>query len=1385
MNNLECFTNLYSVSKTLRFELIPEPYTRSIFEGWLKDCTQENIKSTREKFKDNLFLQDKKIVEAYGVVKEELDKLHEEFINRSLESLKKIKDDDFSSYFEIYKRIKEENKKLSEAEVNALNEMEQKLRRIIGKSFKVGGEYFSKEIANITSSKKNKNTTKNNSSKKELPPWKYLMSKDIIEYLKSRTNDENNNVHFENFKNFFSYLEGYNINRENYYCFEEEKATSIATRIVHENLPIFCDNIIRFTRKKDEYLHMSKFLLECEKNLEIKDAKTGKFVRINPLSGEIFEICKFNQYLTQEDIENYNQVIGSYNLMINLYNQSQRQEDKNFKKLEEFSILKKQIGSKRVTNYYTPLIKDFDDLKENEENKDIILSVEKLINVVSNAGTKVFIESTESGIICTIPAFINFLKNCDDWRGIYWSKNAVTKIARYYIKNWYDILDVLKDNKTCAKKNKDIIQLQDAIELSNLFDVLDKFQVEMVFKENEIIDKSSSVSKNLINLLCSEMEDNIHTFFDCIDEIKNFKNFHNEKSIDQIKKCFDGMINVISIVRYFSVRRNKMKGNIANPKMDIALSNLLYNEEYQWFDWYDLIRNYLTKKPQDAVKNNQLKLNFGCSQLLKGWSDGYEKQKRSTLLRKDNEMYLCILKETSIFDSSKENNPVYLEASNADRMILQNLSFKTLVGKGFVRDYGEKYGDMSKKNPQEAIRKVYEIIEKKYAIKYPLLGDFCTNTNYTDKKNFEEAVKKVLEESYSIQYRPIDWKLIKEKEESGELFLFKISSKDFKEKSSGKKDLQTIYWEDVFSENSVHQLAAYGKIYLRDPLPLPEKKIGMHTEDKYLVNKKDKNGDVIPGKIYEDFYRLVNIKNDIEKSKYLRKMKELYQGEGYLSKHESEYLMNILKLHSLDLECLTLENIDKLVYIKNTTHTIQKDKRFYERKYFFHCPIKLNYQASKAIHNFNDTINENFQSKENLNFIGIDRGEKHLVYSCILDEDANILSCEHFDVINGTNYVHKLEDKSNERLHAKRNWQVQDSIKNLKEGYLSHVVHCLVDRVIKDEKGVINPHSYIVLEDLESIKPSRQKIEKQVYQNLETALAKKMNFIVDKGVDNGEIGSVCKALQLTPLVKTYQDIRNKQQFGVMFYTRANYTSITDPATGWRKTIYLKRGTDDEIKKQILDKFSDFGYDGKDYFFEYSEKNIGKTWRLYSGKDGVPLKRFKFVKDKNKGYWVPHEENIVQILTPIFKDFNLDISFMQQIKEGKKLKKIPGEKKTAWQSLCEAIDLIQQIRNSGEKNTINDNFLCSPVRDNNGCHFDTRNFVDNGPLKFIVDADANGAYNIARKGIIMNAHIKYFQSHSKKGNVLNLYVSDQEWDLYLLDRKQWEEKLNIFSFANKK
>ena len=314
--------------------------------------------------------------------------------------------------------------------------------------------------------------------------------------------------------------------------------------------------------------------------------------------------------------------------------------------------------------------------------------------------------------------------------------------------------------------------------------------------------------------------------------------------------------------------------------------------------------------------------------------------------------------------------------------------------------------------------------------------------------------------------------------------------------------------------------------------------------------------------------------------------------------------------------------------------------------------------------------------------------------------------------------------------------------------------------------------AFIVLEDLNiGFKRGRQKIDKQVYQKLELALAKKLNFLVEKKAKEGEIGSVTKAIQLTPQVNNFGDMENRKQFGNMLYIRADYTSQTDPVTGWRKSIYLKSGSEEDIKEQIVGNkekkidaaFDDIRFDGKDYCFSYTDKNTNKPWKLYSSEDGMSLDRYfrELVYENSEKRWRSEKQDLIRMFNSLFDGFDKKGSLLEQLKSGKNPNKI--DEHTGWESLRFAINLVQQIRNSGETEADND-FILSPVRDINGNHFDSRKAKDDQPT----NGDANGAYNIARKGIVVAEHIK--RGFDK------LYISDQEWDAWLAGKNVWEEWL---------
>lgn len=1260
------FTNQYALSKTLRFELKP-------------------VGSTREKMNENLkynpvlktFLKDQDIEDAYQALKPVFDKLHEDFITHSLQTIE-AKNLVFSEYFELYKKYRVEKDKEEKRKIEKVfDTIEKELRKKFESIYQAEGELFKKKVGK---NEKNKEILKEKSYKvlTEAGILKYI--KNNIKYfvglgLKTREGKQVTTEDLEKalgtstfkgiFDGFFTYFNGFNQNRENYYAIDE-KSTAVATRIVNENLPKFCDNIFNFYSRELEYLNVYDYLNNKENALKGKNSK-GEEKFLEPISKDVFDIAHFNYCLSQKEIEEYNIKIGDANYLINLYNQLQENKAK---KLKLFKTLYKQIGCGEQVEF-------IQSIKSSEEFKNTLKIVLK--------ESKVYFKKVYD--------FFHYLKAHENFEHIYWSDKAINTISSKYFANWYTVkADIWGKRDKKGNLKDEEVKIPKAVQLKDLFEVLDKtenwekkgvlFRDALFEKDSnekfDIIKKSQQPSIALVEMIFSDVSKHIDNFESVTEQIFEINDEKTDENRQIIKQWFDALLFTNQIVKYWKVKDKFPTESGLVQKLE----DILFPEEgNNPVRFYDLVRNYLTGKPQDEI--NKLKLNFENGQLLGGWSDGQEKNKGAVILKKEDKYFIGILKKKNIFDTEEKDNVIYNKNGDAGRLILMNLKFQTLAGKGFLKDNNnESYGDMGKRDPQRAIKALQKlIVDRNYATKYPKLKKIAEKL-YTDKKIFDKEIQDTLKDCYVCEFKKINWSAIEQCINLGELFVFEIRCRS--------KAMQNWYWKEVFKENSSAQLLGGAEIFYRPVVIKDDNKVKLGYEDK-----KDKNG------------------------------------KNYI-----------------------IEN-----------------KRFTEEKFLFYCPIKINYKQKNygkpqyAVNEVNININKIIKENTDITFLGIDRGEKHLAYYSLINQTGEILKQGSFNIIKDENtgkehdYAEKLAKKAGERDEARKNWTTIENIKELKDGYISQVVRKIVDLAIEN-------NAFIVLENLNvGFKRGRQKIEKQVYQKLELALAKKLNFVVDKDAKEGNVGSVSKALQLTPPVNNFGDIEGRSQFGIMLYTKADYTSQTDPVTGWRKSIYLKKGSAD-IQKQIIDSFDDFGFDGTDYYFTYTDKVTQKKVTLYSGKNGESHDRYyrELVFENSDKQWIPKKQDIVERLNKIFEnfDFNKNQSAKNQILEGDRidLQKCSNKDQNAWESLRFTIDLIQQIRNTGTEKKDED-FILSPVRDQQGNHFDSRKVSNHLPNS----GDANGAYNIARKGIIMAKHIE---------EGWNLFISDDEWSAWLAGKDVWCE-----------
>ena len=607
--NFEDFVGLYSLSKTLRFELKPVGKTK------------ENIKE------ENWVLErDEQRNKDYIKIKPLFDKLHDEFIQESLSDVK-IDWSDFYDFYVAYKSKMRNKSALSAKDLKQIwdefESRQKKLRKDIVELYKKTADEWKSRYINdkwkaILKEKWYKILTENKILK-------------VLEEIYEGQSDELDVI--KNFDWFFTYFVGFNQNRENYYD-DWEKSTAVAYRIVNQNFLTFCNNV-----------------LLKEKIVEIGLSDDEK---------QIFETNLYNKCLNQQGIDIYNEIIwgkkdekwirisDGINQKLNEYAQ------KNKKKMPQLKILYKQIGSLKAKTIPFDLVETDEELK-NEIKKFIKYSNEY------NPLIKEFIKE--------------ILEKQIDLDKIWISKSSLNWISNIFFASWFAMNEIwLEQWLFKKKKNKDgdeeikipeyvsleqIKNLLEAVEYIDQSDLEEEKRMYLFKKDYEHqrgLEKNNwkffiEIIKAYFRNLFEDEEYGINNSKKILEKIVDWFDKTNSKHKNNLKLFADKNLDILRYLRLFRVDPSKLIwGELSG----------LYNdfdkivEEYPIHKLYDVIRNYITKKPYSADK---MKLNFNCSTLLAGWDKNKETQNLSVLLKDEENYYLAIMKKDNnkFFDKSKNS----------------------------------------------------------------------------------------------------------------------------------------------------------------------------------------------------------------------------------------------------------------------------------------------------------------------------------------------------------------------------------------------------------------------------------------------------------------------------------------------------------------------------------------------------------------------------------------------------------------------------------------------------------------------------------------------------------------------------------------------------------
>ena len=236
-------------------------------------------------------------------------------------------------------------------------------------------------------------------------------------------------------------------------------------------------------------------------------------------------------------------------------------------------------------------------------------------------------------------------------------------------------------------------------------------------------------------------------------------------------------------------------------------------------------------------------------------------------------------------------------------------------------------------------------------------------------------------------------------------------------------------------------------------------------------------------------------------------------------------------------------------------------------------------------------------------------------------------------------------------------------------------------------------------------------------------------------------------LQLTCEVKKW---KRSHQCGCLFYIPAWNTSKIDPVTGFVNLLDTRYDTREKARL-FFSKFQRISFNNEKGWFEFTfDYNDFTTkadgtrtqWTLCTY--GERIRTFRNPQKNNQ--WDNERIVLTDEFKRIFDEKGIDI--LSNLKDA-----ICNQRDAKFfKDLLGLMKLLLQMRNSITNSE--EDYLLSPVADEKGHFFDSREGLSGLPI----DADANGAYNIARKGLWIVRKIQ----GTPEGEKMSLSITNKEW-----------------------
>ena len=797
------FTNLYQVSKTLRFELQP-------------------IGKTKENIEQGGILQrDEQRAEDYKRVKQFIDDYHKQFIKDRLWKFKlPMTSEGHNDSLEEYQALYELPKRDATQEA-AFTEIKDNLRSIIVKRLTEKGAAYERIF------------------KKE------LIREDLIEFLEE---EEDKDI-VSQFADFTTYFTGFHENRANMYS-AEEKSTAIAYRLIHQNLPKFMDNMKAFAKISQTSVaeHFVDIYMGWEEHLNVERLE------------DIFQLDYFSETLTQQHIEVYNYIIGKkiledgteikgINEYVNLYNQQQKDKSQRLPLLvplykqilsdrEKLSWLSEEFDSdEKMLAAINESYNQLHDLlmgEENESLRSLLLHIKDFdltrINITNDLSLTdisqhlfgqydIFTKGIKDELRLTTPR--KKKENDEEF------EERISKIFKTQKSFSIAVLDKLP---------QPVMEDGQPRSIEDYFMALGAVNTETVQKENLFAQIENAYEDARAILQMTETGDTLS---------------QNKPAVAKIKAMLDSLKDLQHFIKPL------LGSGEENEKDELFYGGfqMIWDELDTITPLYNKVRNWLTRKPYSTEK---IKLNFDNAQLLGGWDVNKEPDCTSVLLRKDGFYYLGIMnkKANHIFDA---------DTTPSDGECYDKIDYKLLPGanKMLPKVFFSK-SRIDEFSPSEAIISSYKRGTHKKGADFSLsdchrLIDFFKASinkhedwsrfgfQFSDTKTYEDIsgfYREVEQQGYMLASHQVSVSYINQLVDEGKLYLFRLWNKDFSELSKGSPNLHTLYWKMLFDERNladvVYKLNGQAEVFYRKASIKPENRV-IHQSHHPIANKNELN----------------------------------------------------------------------------------------------------------------------------------------------------------------------------------------------------------------------------------------------------------------------------------------------------------------------------------------------------------------------------------------------------------------------------------------------------------------------------------------------------------------------------------------------------------------